>query len=421
MCALYINIETLKHVKRMLIGPVSQVITLRGLPDKGAIRDEGLEIVREAGIVVEDGVITRIGPFAQLKNADALVEIHEPSVVLPGFVDAHTHLCFSGTRAQDYSLRISGDSYAEILRRGGGIYDTVEKTRHCSQEELLSLTLRRLDRHLTGGVTTCEIKSGYGLSVESELKMLNVIREAGARHPSTVVPTCLAAHVPAMEFDEPLQYLQYLVASLLPLVKRESLSNRVDIFVEPSAFTPHDAEMYLRQARYLGFEVVVHADQFTSGGSMLAVKMNALSADHLESSGDASIAALSNSNTTATVLPGASLGLGMKYAPARKLLDSGCSVAIASDWNPGSAPMGDLLTQAALISAFEKLSNAETFAGITFRAARALELTDRGILSPGMRADFVAFPVSDYREILYHQGKLRPHRVWVAGEEIVNL
>ena len=319
-----------------------------------------------------------------------------------------------------YSLRISGDTYEEILRRGGGIYDTVEKTRQCPEAKLLDLTLRRLDRHLAEGVTTCEIKSGYGLSVESELKMLNVIRKAAAQHPSTLVPTCLAAHVPAREFDDPVQYLQYLVANMLPLVKRESLSNRVDIFVEPSAFTAYDAEMYLRQARYLGFEVVVHADQFTPGGSLVAVKMNAQSADHLEASGDAAITALSQSNTTATVLPGASLGLGMNFAPARKLLDKGCSVAIASDWNPGSAPMGDLLTQAALISAFEKLSNAETFAGITFRAARALGLTDRGVLTPGMRADFVAFQISDYREILYHQGKLKPYRVWVAGEEIVN-
>lgn len=404
----------------MVVGPISQVITLKGLPYKGAIRDEDLEIIVDAGIVVEHGLISRIGPFAQLKRAGTLVEVHEPCVMLPGFVDAHTHLCFAGSRAGDYSLRISGDTYEEILRRGGGIYDTVEKTRQCPEAILLDLTLRRLDRHLAEGVTTCEIKSGYGLTVESELKMLNVVRKAAAQHPSTLVPTCLAAHVPAREFADPVQYLQYLVANMLPLVKRESLSNRVDIFVEPSAFTTHDAEMYLRQARYLGFEVVVHADQFTPGGSMVAVKMNAQSADHLEASGDAAIAALSQSNTTATVLPGASLGLGMNFAPARKLLDKGCSVAIASDWNPGSAPMGDLLTQAALISAFEKLSNAETFAGITLRAARALGLTDRGVLAPGMRADFVAFPISDYREILYHQGKLKPYRVWVAGEEIVN-
>ena len=404
----------------MFLGPISQVVTLRGLPNKGAIRDEELEVIADAGIVVEDGVIARIGSFAELKNAGTLVELNEPCVVMPGFVDAHTHLCFAGSRAHDYSLRISGVSYEEILKHGGGIYDTVDKTRQCPQAELLNLTLRRLDRHLAEGVTTCEIKSGYGLSVESELKMLYVIREAGKIHPCSLVPTCLAAHVPAKEFNDPSEYLRYLAAELLTVIRHESLASRVDIFVEPTAFPVPLAEGYLRQARELGFDITVHADQFTSGGGMLAVKMNALSADHLESSEDASITALSKSNTTATVLPGASLGLGMNFAPARKLLDRGCSVAIASDWNPGSAPMGDLLMQAALISAFEKLSNAETIAGITFRAARALGLHDRGILAPGMRADLVAFPVFDYREILYNQGKLKPHRTWVGGKEILN-
>lgn len=404
----------------MILGPVSQILTMQGLPGKGAVRDEELEIITDGGIEIEDGVITAIRPYSTWKKAVTRVELDEPCVVLPGFVDAHTHLCFAGSRAHDYSARISGVSYEEILARGGGIYDTVEKTRQCKHDELLRLTLRRLDRHLAGGVTTCEVKSGYGLTIASELKMLRAIHAADEKHPCTVVPTCLAAHVMGKEFSDPQQYLQHLVAELLPVVKREALAGRVDIFVEPSAFDVQEASVYLRQARYLGFEVVVHADQFTTGGSALAVKMNALSADHLEASDDAAIAALSKSDTTATVLPGASLGLGMKFAPARKFLDKGCAVAIASDWNPGSAPMGDLLTQAALMSASEKLNNAETFAGITFRAAKALGLPDRGVLAPGMRADFVAFPVSDYREILYHQGKLQPHRVWVGGEEIVN-
>lgn len=404
----------------MLLGPVSQVVTLRGLPDRGPIRDDALEIIVNAGIVVEDGVIVRIGPFADLKNEGKLHEIEEPCVLLPGFVDAHTHICFGGSRARDYAARISGVTYEEILQNGGGIYDTVGKTRQCPEKELLDLTLRRLDRHVSEGVTTCEIKSGYGLSVEAELKMLHVIQEASQHQPSSIVPSCLAAHVPAREFENPKDYLEYILADLLPRVKREALAARVDIFVEPSAFPVNMAREYLRQAKALGFAITVHADQFTPGGGMLAVQVGALSADHLESCDDACIAALSKSDTTATVLPGASIGLGMKFAPARKLLDSGCRVVIASDWNPGSAPMGDLLAQAALISAFEKLSNAETFAAITFRGARSLQLNDRGILAPGMRADFVAFPVADYREILYHQGKLKPNRVWVAGKEIVN-
>jgi imidazolonepropionase len=165
--------------------------------------------------------------------------------------------------------------------------------------------------------------------------------------------------------------------------------------------------MYLNKAKQIGFDVTVHADQFTTGGSEVAVNMGAVSADHLEASGEQEIKLLANSNTVAAVLPGASLGLGMPYAPARKLLDAGACVAIASDWNPGSAPMGDLLMQAAAMSAAEKLSTAEVFAGLTFRAAKALRLNDRGTLTAGFRADMQAYPTDDYREILYHQGKLR--------------
>lgn len=394
------------------------MITLRGLPAKGPIGDEALEIIDEGGIVVRDGVITHVGPFGDLKNEGKLHEFDQPCVMLPGFVDAHTHLCFAGSRANDYSRRISGSSYEEILASGGGIYDTVEKTRQCPEKELLDLTLRRLDRHVQEGVTTCEVKSGYGLSVESELKMLRVIRQADQAHPVSLIPTCLAAHVPAKEFSHPAQYLKHLSSSLLPKIIEESLANRVDIFVESSAFTPALASDYLEQARLMGFDIAIHADQFTCGGSALAVKFNARSADHLEASGDTEIQVLAKSETTATVLPGASIGLGLDFAPARKLLDCGCCVAIASDWNPGSAPMGDLLLQASLISAYEKLSNAETFAGITLRAARALGLYDRGQLAAGMKADFVTFPVTDFREILYQQGKLKPNRIWIGGKQV---
>jgi imidazolonepropionase len=202
--------------------------------------------------------------------------------------------------------------------------------------------------------------------------------------------------------------LNYVFHDLLPVIKNEKLSNRVDIFIEESAFDANNALTYLNRAKQMGFDITVHADQFTTGGSAVAVKSGAVSADHLEASRDAEIKILANSDTVAVVLPGASLGLGMAYAPARKLLDAGACLAIASDWNPGSAPMGDLLMQAAVMSAAEKLNTAEVFAGLTFRAAKALRLNDRGILAPGMRADLQAYPTNDYREILYQQGKLKP-------------
>ena len=248
--------------------------------------------------------------------------------------------------------------------------------------------------------------------------MLQAIKEVSHEVPAEIVSTCLAAHVPPKEFDSNEAYLAFVAGTLLPEITRNNLSHRVDIFIEDNAFTVPQARDYLEKAKHAGFSLTVHADQFSTGGSQLAVELGALSADHLENSSDAEIQLLAASNTVGTVLPGASLGLGMQYAPARKLLDAGVNVSIASDWNPGSAPMGDLLVQAALLGASEKLTTAETFAGITTRAARALGFDDRGALDAGKVADVIAFEADDYREILWHQGRLKPVRVWKSGQEI---
>jgi imidazolonepropionase len=214
------------------------------------------------------------------------------------------------------------------------------------------------------------------------------------------------------------EYLELIIQELFPVMKKEKLTNRIDAFIEKSAFSPEEIKPYFQKAKELGFELTVHADQFSVGGSKVAVEFEARSADHLEASGDAEIQVLAKSNTIAVALPGASLGLGCAFTPARKLLDQGGALAIASDWNPGSAPMGDLLAQASILATFEKLSTAEVLAGITFRAAAALGLSDRGKLSQGQLADFILFPTSDYREILYQQGKLKPLQVWKNGKRI---
>ncbi len=203
--------------------------------------------------------------------------------------------------------------------------------------------------------------------------------------------------------------------NLFARIIKEKLATRVDIFIDKGAFNPANAACYLSVARQTGLDLTVHADQFTTGGSEVAVNTGALSADHLEASTEKEIRILAASDTVAVALPGASLGLGMGFAPARKLLDAGACLAIASDWNPGSAPMGDLLLQASVIAAFEKLTTAEIFAGLTFRPAKALKLADRGVLEEGKLADFQSYSCNDYREILYHQGKLKPARVWKAG------
>ena len=404
---------------KKLIGPFAQILPLTGMPLKGALRDEQLHIMPNGGVLVEDGLILAVGDFEELRKQNPLVEIEEvkaPQVLLPGFIDCHTHICFGGNRAKDYAMRIAGKTYLEIAQNGGGIWDTVTQTRLATEDELANGLIQRANRHLAEGVTTIEVKSGYGLSLAEELKQLRAIKAASLKTKAKLAPTCLAAHmVPRDYTGSQREYLEYVLNELLPVIKQENLAGRVDIFIEKSAFDADNALLYLHKAKQMGFDITIHADQFTAGGSKVAVEVGALSTDHLEASGDTEIKLLANSNVVAVALPGASLGLGMQYAPARKLLDAGACLAIASDWNPGSAPMGDLLMQAAVMSAAEKLTTAEVLAGLTYRAAAALKITNRGILAPGMLADMQAYPCGDYCEILYYQGKMKPVCVWVSG------
>ena len=405
-----------------LIGPFRQVVTLADAPLRGAIKNDELVIIENAGIVSKDGVIQEIGDYEELsaKYSEAPAwYINEEMIAFPGFVDAHTHLCFGGSRHLDYSARNEGVSYLEIARRGGGIWDTVLKTRKASSTDLYERAALRLIQCARNGVTTVEVKTGYGLNVEDEIRMLEVIQTLDEESPLDVVSTCLAAHIKPKDFEGGNEeYLSYLASKLLPIIKEKDLTERVDIFVEEDAFTVSQSRKYLEQAKELGFHITIHGDQFSPGGSGLAIEIGAQSVDHLEASGSAEIEALSKSEVVATVLPGASLGLGIGFSPARKLLDAGACVAIASDWNPGSAPMGDLLTQAAILGAYENLTDAEVFAGLTFRAAKALGLEDRGRLGAGFIADVCAFETSDYRKVLYHQGQLKPRHLWKNGTMI---
>lgn len=407
---------------KKLIGPFIEILPLSDMALNGAIADSQLQVIPDGGIIVENGNIIETGNFEQLyKNNPGILleEITAENVLIPGFIDCHTHICFAGNRAKDYSLRIQGRSYLEIAKSGGGIWDSVTQTRQADETLLISLLQERIQRHLSDGVTTIEIKSGYGLDLDNELKQLKAIQKANKLSVADLVPTCLAAHLLPKDFNgTATEYLDHILKDLLPLIKAEKLSNRIDIFIEESAFDKNAALYYLNAAKAMGFKLTVHADQFTTGGLETAIQTGAVSADHLEASTSREIAMLKGSATVAVVLPGASLGLGMPYAPARKLLDAGACVAIASDWNPGSAPMGDLLMQAAVMSASEKISTAEVFAGLTYRAARALRLTDRGQLKEGMLADMQAYPCSDYREILYYQGRMKPRTVWKNGIQI---
>jgi imidazolonepropionase len=409
---------------KFIAGPFRQLLSMDNLPLKGSLKDAQLEIIEEAGIVHQNGLIIATGQFKSLcskyKSAGITIQpIDADLIVMPGMIDPHTHICWAGSREHDYALRLEGKSYAEIAQTGGGIWDTVLKTRNASSEDLFSLLMSRASRQLKNGITTCEVKSGYELNLAGELRMLEIISLVQHKHPIDLISTCLAAHIKPLDFEgTKSEYLQLLTKMLLPLVKSENLSNRVDIFVEEGAFGVREAESYLKAATELEFDLVVHGEQFTPGGVELAVNLGAKSVDHLEMILPAEIEILAASNVVATALPGASFGLGCRFAPARKLLDAGCCLAIGSDWNPGSAPMGDLLVQTAILGTFEKLTNAEQLSAITCRAARALNLGDRGILKKGFMADFIGFPGRNYREILYNQGLLKPAFVWKKGIQI---
>lgn len=403
-----------------LIGPFTQVVTLANLPLRGKLSDEQLEIIPDGGILINNDKIEKVGNFEILKSENQNIEIETvegEQIVLPAFVDSHTHICFGGNRANDFAMRNAGKTYLEIAESGGGIWSSVQHTRNASEEELLKTLLERIDFLISLGITTIEVKSGYGLDAENELKMLRIIKKAQEQTKATLVPTCLSAHLKPRDFEgSNEEYLHYIVTEILPKVKEEDLAKRVDIFIEKSAFQPEESKKFLLKAKELGFEITVHADQFTPGSSRIAVEVGAKSADHLEATIDDDIEFIAKSDTVATALPGASLGLGEKFTPARKLLDAGAIVAIASDWNPGSAPMGNLITQASILATFEKLTTAEVLAGMTFRSAFALGLEDRGRLTKGQKADFMTFKTNNFQNVLYNQGSLKAENVYIDGK-----
>ena len=389
---------------------------MSNLPLKGATTDEKLEIIENGGVIIDGDKILEVGKFSDLvKKEKNIFEIDFQSVLVPGFIDCHTHICHYGSRSEEYSKRNAGMSYQQILSEGGGIHNTMTATENASDEELERVTVSRLDRHFNEGVLTCEIKSGYGPDLDQEVRLLNIINKINKNHAMGIIPTCLAAHVTPKIYNSSSEYLNKIIEELIPVLEKKKLTNRIDIFIEEKAFSVSESLDYLSQLKNK-FDITVHANQFSSGGVKVGVDCGAKSVDHLEVIDDNEIRYLSNSNTSAVVLPGCSLGLGIPFAPARKLLDRNCKLSIATDWNPGSAPMGDLLQQSSLLGSIEKLSSAEVFSAITYRSADALGLNDRGKIEKDKLADFIGFKTDDYRDILYNQGKLKPSFICKRGE-----
>lgn len=402
-----------------LLGPFKQLISMDGLPLRGPLADSQLNIIENAGILLNGERIEAIGQFRDLlSHTRSIEETGNALTAMPGMIDVHTHICWAGSRAGDYAKRLAGKNYLQIAEEGGGISSTVSSTRKAPEELLAQITAAHAEMMMTDGVTSIEVKSGYGLNKDSEIKMLRAIQKAGKMTHADLTPTCLAAHIKPADFEgSASSYLEYIVNEILPVVKSEELAHRADIYIDKGAFNEVEGRYFMKSAKDLGFDFSVHADQFFRGGLKLAVEFDAVSADHLEATIDEDIKMIAESRVIPVALPGASLGLGAGFAPARKLLNSGASLVIASDWNPGSAPMGKLLLQATILGVYEKLTMAETLAAVTSRAAPVLRLNDRGIIRPGMLADIIAFPCSDYREIIYSQGAMPVAAVWKRGKK----
>jgi imidazolonepropionase len=400
----------------LLIHSADEIVCLTDTPQRGASLGT-LNIVPRGAVAVRDGHIVDVGPSAALRRKHRAERQINASgfVLMPGFVDPHTHTMWIGDRALEFEQRIAGRTYSEILAAGGGILSTVGQTRAASIEKLVDATRPRLRRMLAHGTTTCEVKTGYGLDLDSELRMLEAIARLRRSMPMTIQATFLPAHaVPRDHASRPDAYVDEIVERMLPraIARWRELCGEgaplfVDVFCETGAFTLAQTRRILERARALGYRLKVHADEFENlGGAGLAVELGAASADHLVATSKREIAALSTSSTVAVALPGTPFGLAQSaYTPARAMIAAGATLALASDFNPGTSPCESMQMAIALACRYMRLTPAEAIAAATINAAAALDLADRvGSLTIGKQADLIALEIPSYRHLGYRYG-----------------
>jgi len=400
-----------------------QLVTLAG-PARARTGAEmrELAIVTDGALLARDGRIARVGTRAEIERAITPgTEVVDAGgrIVLPGFVDAHTHPVFAGNRADEFEERAAGATYAEIAACGGGIRSTVRRTREASEADLLAAARRYRAWFLRGGTTTIEAKSGYGLALEAELKILRVIRQLGAERSLRTVGTFLGAHeVPEEYAGRRHEYIRLLVEEMLPAVWRERLAESCDVFCEPSVFPAVEARAILGAARVLGFRIRIHADQFSADeGSLVAAAMGAETADHLEATTERGWTALAAAGVQPVLLPASVLCLGScRYPAARQMIERGLAVALGTDFNPGSSPTASMPLVLSLAVTQMKLTCAEAVTAATINAASSLRLGGEiGSLEEGKLADFAIHDCGDYRELPYFFGRDTAHAVYVGG------
>ena len=409
-----------------VIQNIGQLVTMAPIVEKkGAIvKEADLGVLRNSWLVLTDGKVREYGtgdvPSHYLHKKEVQTYDAQEQLVLPGFVDSHTHPLFAGKRHHEFAQRLDGATYAEIASAGGGIQATVRATKQASDKELLHLVESRLAEFLRHGVTTVEVKSGYALELNEELRHLEILKLLQEKVPQTVRRTCLALHaIPVDKTEE--EFIQEMTEHLLPELVSRSLADYVDVFVEEGYFSGSRVIPFLKASVDAGLGIRLHVDEFTdSGGGALAASFNASSADHLQYCSEQSIAALAKAGTVATLLPGTSLYTGIPYANARKFLDQGCYVSLASDFNPGSCVIDNLPFIASLGALHCGLSAPQALTAITWHAAKSLDLDkSKGALAIGFDADLVFYEFENVNEWVADFGRRRPTQVWCGGEKVV--
>ncbi len=399
----------------LLITGASQLLTLRGHGARRSSSLSNLELIQDGALLVRDGLIATVGPRSEVEKLPEARGAEKLDlggrVVLPGFVDSHTHLVHAASRVEEYELKIAGASYAEIARKGGGILNSVKKLRAATSEELKKRALAALKQFAAHGTTTVEAKSGYGLDVASELKILKLHKELAAEQPLEIVSTFLGAHVVPDEYrgkaNGAERYIQLIEQNLLPGIGEKRLAEFCDVFCDRGAFSVEQSKRVLQAGRQWGLAPRIHAEQLSrTGAARLAILMRAASCDHLENVNKSDIQALGKSDTVATLLPGCDFHLGLKqYAPARALINAGAIVSLATDYNPGTSPTLSMPMILSLACTQLRMTPAEAIAAATINAAYALRREKTiGSLEVGKQADLAVFEVADYREIPYYFG-----------------
>jgi imidazolonepropionase len=410
----------------LIVVNCKQLVTLAGPPVPRVGPDlNNLGIIQDGALWARDGKIERTGTWDEIKAvapADAETIDADGRIVLPGFVDAHTHLVYGGSRADEFERRALGESYQSIAACGGGIRSTVRQTRAATELELLTSAKRRAHWLLRNGTTAAEIKSGYGLALEHEIKMLRIARSLGETGTLRVVGTFLGAHEFPDEFrDRREDYVQLLINEMLPAIANQQLAEYADVFCEPHIFDTETAFRIMTAASQLGFGLRMHVDQLSaSGGAQLAARLKAATADHLEQTDEAGLVALRDAGVQPVLLPGSVYALGLKrYPAARQMVAVGLPLVLATDLNPGSSPTPSIPLVLSLAVTQMKLSVAEAISAVTINAAYSLKRNHEfGSLEPGQKADFVIHDCQDYRDLAYYFGVEPAHQVFISGESV---